>query len=166
MKITTGYNMTEKEDFLGYGKETPYAVLDGFFDTIAEKTLLLAKQKEPFRAKNRMLWQTIAAAASLAALFFIGYQTEFRHDAIESQLIAQDSQLQTNSKAAKEIEISNQINAIKQSKHEIAKVPLAKPAGTAITEAVSDVLADFTDEELQQMAALYKSDPMIGEIEQ
>ena len=60
----------------------------------------------------------------------------------------------------------NQINAIKQSKHEIAKVPLAKPAGTAITEAVSDVLADFTDEELQQMAALYKSDPMIGEIEQ
>ena len=163
MKVTISKNMTEKDDFLGYGKETPYEVPDGFFDTIAEKTLLLAKEKEPFPAKNRMLWQTIAAAASLAALFFIGYQTEFRHDANVSQLIAQDSQLQINSKAAKEIEISNQINAIEHSKQEIAKIPVAKPAGK---EAVSDVLADFTDEELQQMAALYKSDPMIGEIEQ
>ena len=156
-------DMTEKNDFFTCGKETPYEVPDGFFDSIAEKTLLLAKEKERLRGKNRILWQTVAAAASLAALFFIGYQTEFRHEAIVSKLIAQDSQLQTNPKPANEIETSIQITSIEHAKHETAKVPVAKPAGT---EAVSDVLAEFTDEELQQMAALYKSDPIIGEIEQ
>ena len=163
MKEFNSKDMTEKDEFFTYGKETTYEVPDGFFDSIAEKTLLLAKDKERIHLKNRKLWQSFAAAASLAALFFIGYQTEFRHDTNVSQLIAQDSQLQANSQHAIKLETSSQKEVIEHPKQVTEKISIAISSGS---EAISDVLAEFTDEELQQMAALDKSDPIIGEIEQ
>jgi len=162
MKKYNPKDMTELNDFQQYGKENPYQVPDGFFESISEKTLLLAKQRERIHGKNRMLWQSIAAAASLAALFFIGYQTEFRHEGNVSDLVAVDSQLQSKTHQNAGKKAVRHVEAKELAKQEPAKLSDAQPTGS---EAISEVLADFTDDELQQMAALYKSDPFIGESE-
>lgn len=129
--------MTEDHEFQLYGKEIPYKVPGDFFKTISEKTLLLARERDKNRRKNRIIWNTVAVAASVAAIFILSF-------------LIQDDQIKPES-----VQTTLETKEI---------IPVGAPASRmAENELLSDVLADLTDEELQQMTAMIKTDPFTTE---
>lgn len=155
-------NMQENNEFPGNGKKTPYKVLDGFFETISEKTLLKAKQREQSRSKRLVIWRTMAVAASLAAIVFIGYNISNPELKPQSTLIVLDDQpveqqVIKNQEAAKEPKVTEIKKVVTE------KVPENIIADETNAEEISDVLADLSDEELLQLAAMFKTDPFISE---
>jgi hypothetical protein len=143
--------MKENTDFQNIGKNTPYKAPTGFFDTISERTLQKAKQREQNQQKTRRLWRVVSLAASLAALFFLGYFKLELNTRPESQQMIQEI-------------IPSETQSVQQ-----GPVMSAKPTGsetmkvTFEKEAISDVLTDMTDEELSQMAAMFQTDPFTSE---
>lgn len=129
--------MTEDHEFQLYGKEIPYKVPSDFFKTISEKTLLLARERDKNRRKNRIIWNTVAVAASLAAIFILSF-------------LIQDDQIKPES-----VQTTLETKEI---------IPVGAPASRmSENELLSDILADLTDEELQQMTAMIKTDPFTTE---
>lgn len=143
--------MKENNDFQNIGKYTPYKAPAGFFDTISERTLQKAIQREQNQQKIRRRWRVISLAASLAALFFLGYFKLGLNTRSESQQMLQE--------------------IIPSGNQSVQQGPVAsdKPTGsktmkvTFKKEAISDVLADMTDEDLKQMAAMFQTDPFTSE---
>ena len=86
-------NTVEDNEFQKIGKKTPYNTPDGFFEQISEKTLQKAKQREKGRRSNLILWRTVAVAASLAALFLIGYLISDPVLKPESKLVLKEKQM-------------------------------------------------------------------------
>ena len=158
-------NMQENNDFQGIGKKTPYKVPASFFENISEKTLLKAKQREQKRKKSMALWRTMAVAASVVAVFFLG-------TIISDPDIKQETSPMVRDIQSVEQQLIQNEEIVKHSEDiEIKKAIPEKVNGSTIveekdSEKIGDILADLSDEELLQLAAMYKTDPFISESEQ
>ena len=150
--------MKKDIEFQGIVKNMPYKVPEGFFEQISEKTLQNAKLREQNQRRNLTLWKTMAVAASLAAVALIGY---YRYEAgmPEKELIVQENQPQTEQVIEQKREIIKdptvailQKDSLKKSRYEVTSA-----------ENMVDVLAELSDEELMQLAAMFKSDPFLEE---
>lgn len=157
--------MEPTDEFLDFGKKLPYREPPGFFDQLAEKTLQQAKQREQNRKKMVILWRTMAVAASLSALAMLGYFM-FEPEKHELHQIVQEKQ-PVEQQIIQKQEVAKQPEATA----EITRVVPEKEPERIIaegndTEEIGDVLADLSDEELAQLAAMYKTDAFIDESEQ
>lgn len=156
--------MEPADEFRDFGKMLPYREPTGFFDQLSEKTLQQAKLREQNRKKSLVLWRTVAVAASLTALALIGY---FMTDSEkpEIQRIVQEKQ-QVEQTPIVNQEIAKQPEVAEVKKDTPEKLPEKIETKETNAEEIGDVLADLSDEELLQLAAMYKADPFISESEQ
>jgi hypothetical protein len=150
-------NMKQTDDFLKFGKPLPYQEPDGFFDGLSQRTLEIAKQRTRNHNKLKIVWKSMAVAASIAALVFLGFLiqekqpepvvAEIHTQTIETPVV----QEQTESPIQEPTIVSEQ------------KYP-EKEISTALAEEnVNDILAELTDEELLQMAAMFEADLFTNE---
>ncbi|BBE20528.1 hypothetical protein AQPE_4722 [Aquipluma nitroreducens] len=158
-------DMKQLDEFPGIGKKLPFREPVGFFERFSEKTLQQAKLREQNRKRSLVLWRTVAVAASVSALALLGYFM-FETELAESPQIVQEKQpveqpLIKEPEIAKQPEIGTEIK-----KKATEKVPEKFVAEEKDTEEIGDLLADLSDEELLQLAAMYKTDPFMSESEQ
>lgn len=153
--------MNEDIEFQKIGKRTPYQTPVVFFEQISEKTLLKAKQRETYRRKSIMLWRTAAVAASLSALALLGYFV-LEPNRPETKLVVQEKQAVIQPITVQKPEVPEQSIVAEVKK----AVPEKTFAAVEITEKVTDVISEMSDDELLKLAAIYKADPFIGESEQ
>ncbi len=150
--------MKKDTEFQEIGKETPYRVPAGFFEQVSEKTLLKAMQREHDRKRTLALVRSFAVAASLAALVFLGY-LKFGPEKPDINLSVKVEHPETKQPVEQSLEIAKQ--------PALAEIPNAVPEKSISkqeeNEEMSDVLADLSDDDLAQLAAMYKSDPFLGE---
>lgn len=157
--------MKQMNEFPEIGKKLPYREPVDFFEGLSEKTLQQAKLREQNRKRNLILWRTLAVAASISALALLGYFM-YEPELVESPQIVQEKQ-PVEIPSVKEQEIAKQPEIGMEIKKEVTeKVPEKTVAERNDTEEIGDVLADLSDEELQQLAAMYKADPFMSESEQ
>jgi len=155
--------MKVDNEFQKIGKRIPYEVPDGFFEKITEKTLQQAKLRDPKYRKSRILWRTMSVAASLAAALLLGYMILYPDIKSESNQLAIQSQPVGQQLNHKKQETTRQSTVTGINKTGSEQVPENKTTAINQTEGLSAVLADLTDEELQQMATMLKTDPFINE---
>ena len=156
--------MEPTDEFRDFGKKLPYREPTGFFEHLSEKTLQQAKQRERSHRKSLVLWRTVAVAASLSALAILGYFM-FEPEKPELNPIVQvkqpvGQQLIQKQEVIKQPEVAEIKKAIPE---KVSEKIVAKENDS---EEITDVLADLSDEELLQLAAMYKADPFISESEQ
>ena len=153
--------MKEDTEFQGIGKKTPYKVPDGFFERISEKTLRKAKQREQNSRKILIAIRTFAVAASLSAIALLAYFMTGT-EKIEIKQLVQNKQTEVKDTIRQTEAIAKKIT--------IAEVKKEAPAKTTIKETkpeeITDVLSELSDDELLQLAAMYKSDLLIDEAPQ
>lgn len=157
--------MKQPDEFPEIGKKLPYREPAEFFERFSERTLQQAKFREQNRKRSLVLWRTVAVAASVSALALLGYFM-FEPELPESPQIVQEKQtvelpIINKQEITKQPEIGIEIK-----KEDTEKVPEKFVAEEKDTEEIGDVLADLSDEELLQLAAMYKADPFISESEQ
>lgn len=163
--------MKEDIEFQGIGKRTPYKAPEGFFETISEKTLQRAKLRAQHQRKNLSLWRTMAVAASLAAVVMLGYYMSEPEPTPKTAMIEMKKQADIQQSNLPKQEIAK-ISTVPVPKKAIAvkvkeeKVKEKKVSEKNDSEILVDVLADLSDEELSEMDAMYKTDPIIGQSEQ
>jgi len=150
--------MNEDTEFQETGKKTPFKVPTGFFEHISEKTLLKAKQREQNSRKMLIVLRTFAVAASFSAIALLGYFiTETEKPEIKQEVQNKQTEIKDTIQPTKVID--KQIT--------IAEIKKVAPAKAIIKEThpeeVTDVLSEMSDDELLQLAAIYKSDPFIEE---
>jgi hypothetical protein len=117
----------------------------------------MAKQREQNHRKMIITLRTFAVAASLLAFALIGYFTLKP----ETKQIVQVKQTEVMQKIPKKAEINEQITFTETTK--VAPVKTITKATSP--EELTDILADLSDDELLEMAAVYKSDPFIEELQ-
>ena len=153
--------MKEDTEFQGIGKKTPYKVPDGFFERISEKTLRKAKQREQNSRKILIALRPFAVAASLSAIALLAYFMTGT-EKIEIKQLVQNKQTEVKDTIRQTEAIAKKIT--------IAEVKKEAPAKTTIKETkpeeITDVLSELSDDELLQLAAMYKSDLLIDEAPQ
>lgn len=148
--------MKEDIEFQEIGKRTPYQVPEGFFEHIPGKTLQKVKLREQNHRNHWILWKTMAVAASLAAVVMIGFLIS-GPEKTENKMIVQEQQVES------ELAIESAPDSLKE-----LMVPIVKKDSvakmnheSAVQEDITDILSDLSDEELLQLAAIYKADPFI-----
>ena len=155
-------NMNENNEFQEIGKNTPYKVPAGFFEQVSEKTVLKAKQRELRRRRKLVLLRNVSVAASLAAVFLLGYFIPDTDIKVESK-----QTVITNQSAERPIiqntEITKQSTVTEIGKTVPEKVPDRTIAVETNSEEIDDVLADLSDDELLQLAAMFTTDPIVSE---
>lgn len=154
------------DEFKGIGKKLPYKAPDYFFESVALKTLQEAKRRESESRKTIYLWRSVAVAASLAAIGFVGYFMLNNDAKPETQIVVQESKPAVEPIIEPAV-VQPSVDTI-SAKESIKPEKVAPPtvATEEPNENMDELLADLTDEELLQMAALIKSDPFEGEQEQ
>ena len=157
-------NMEPTDEFRDFGKKLPYQEPTGFFEQFSEKTLQLAKRRELSRRKSLVLWQTVAVAASLSALAFIGYFMYEPEKPVNNPIVLEQQPIEQS--PVKNQEIIKQSEVLEMTESVPVKAPEKLIAEKNNAEEVGDVLADLTDEELMQLAAMYQADLFISESEQ
>lgn len=151
--------MKEDIEFQIFGKEIPYKIPPCFFDTISERTLQEAKLRGYKQRKTRRLWLTVSVAASLTAILFLGFYNLIPGIKPMPNLFVQELLPH-----GKHIIHQKWKNAKESTAARTENASLEKAiVKTTETEAINDVLADLTDDELSQMAARFQSDPFIIE---
>jgi len=150
--------MKKDTEFQEIGKKIPYKVPEDFFENISEKMLMEARKREKGHKRKLIVLRTFAVAASLAAVAFLGYlriSSEKPESAQTARIVAPKpvEQPEQNLKTAK---VSDSVEAEKPAPVKPAKE--IKP-----DEKITDVLADMSDDELLQMAAMYKTDTFLNE---
>lgn len=147
--------MNKNTEFEEIGRKSTYKVPDGFFEQVSEKTLRLAKQRGQNHRKIIITLRTIAVAASLSAIVFLSYFM-FKP---ETKQIVQVKQTEVKQETPKAAEINKQIALAETTK----VAPVKTITKATRPEELADILADLSDDELLEMAAVYKSDPFIEE---
>jgi anti-sigma-K factor RskA len=154
--------MDESNEFHEIRKNVPYKIPAGFFEKVSEKTLLKAKQREQLRKNKIMIWRTVAVAASLAAVFFLGYFIPDHDIKLKSNPIVIDN-TSVEQQIIQNREITEQITVTEIGKTDPEKVSEKKNAEETDAEEIDDVLAELSDEELMQLVTMFKTDPFISE---
>jgi len=154
--------MEPTDEFRNFGKKLPYQEPAGFFDQLSEKTLQQAKRREQRRRKTVVLWRTVAVAASLSGLALLGNFMFEPERPVTNQIVQEkhpvEQQIIQKQEIAKQPEIIAEIKK--------ATVPEKVIAVENNAEEIGDVLADLSDDELLQLASMYKADLFISESEQ
>lgn len=158
--------MKEDFEFQRIGKGTAYKVPDGFFDSITYKTLQKAKLREQNHKRNLTLWRTLAVAASLAVLVTVGYLIIGHNAEKQADVIVMEKQPKAQQPIVQQPAIDQKPTVKAPPKALPPKVKEKKAIKEDNTEVLADVLNDLSDEELLELDAMYKTDPMIGESEQ
>ena len=167
MKIIGGYiqqlekkykKMKEDIEFEEIGRKMPYKVPKGFFDKISQKTLLLAKQRECKSKKIVMALRTFTVAASFSALALLSYFMMEKEKPMTTLIVAQKQTVVKDTIRQEDV-IVKQIAISKPKK--VAPVKIV--AKEIHQEEITDVLSELSDDELLQLASVYKSDPFIEE---
>lgn len=145
-------SMNQPDNFPGIGKRLPYREPEDFFDQLPERTLEKARQRTRSKSSLRIVWKAVAVAASVAAVVFLVFLSqnepqvpvvaETKTEAVEPPVIQEEHV------SAVEKEADTPKVAVPQKEQTIASPE----------ENVGDVLADLTDEELLQMAAMFEAD--------
>jgi hypothetical protein len=156
--------MEPTDEFRDFGKKLPYQEPTGFFDQLSEKTLNQAKLREQHRRKAVVLWRTVAVAASLSALALLGYFMFEPERPVNNPIVQEKQSVELQIVPKQEIPEQPEVAEIKKAAPE--KVSEKIVAKENNTEEIADILADLSDEELSQLAAMYKADPFISESEQ
>lgn len=154
------------DEFKGIGKRLPYKAPDDFFEHAALKTLQEAKRRERESRKTIYLLRSVAVAASLAAIGFAGYFMLNRDALPETQIVVQDGKHEVRPAIEKEVVQPSADTLPAKESITPEKVEQQAVAKEEPNENMDELLADLTDEELLQMAALIKSDPFEGVQEQ
>lgn len=156
--------MEEEHDFNKIGKQLPYTTPDGFFDRISEKTLQKAKQEWGRNRIGKVVLKVLITSTTAAAVLLIGFlllkpegSPKITKAASSTEGVAQQAVAQSQLEEVHRMEGVPKMNVVKEVK------TVEEAVGSA--EEVGDVLADLTDEELLQMAAMYRVDPFISEPE-
>ena len=150
--------MKEDTDFQEIGRKTTYKVPEGFFEKVSEKTLLLAKQRERKSRKIVIALRTFAVAASFSALVLLSYFMIEKEKPI-TKLIAVQKQTEVKDTIRQEDQIVKQIVITEKKKVAPEKIV----AKEIFPEEITDVLSELSDDELLQLASVYKSDVFIEE---
>lgn len=145
--------MKDNIEFEKIGRNISYEVPEGFFEKVSQKTLQLIKQRE-LRQKKVFVIRIVAAAASLAILVSITLflsrsgvnsdKKELSEQRIESPQGSERPILENTPNESKK-NLSEKSNAVKPAIHS--------------GEKIDDILSDLSEEDLLQLAALYKADP-------
>lgn len=151
-------------EFRDFGKKLPYQEPTGFFEQLSEKTLQQAKLREQHRIKRLFFLRNMAVAASLSALALLGYFMFEPEKTVESAFVLEKQSVEQQQINNEDLKKQPEVTEIKKPIQEIA--PETSVANENSTEEIGDVLADLSDEELMQLAAMYKADPFISESEQ
>ena len=140
------------------GQKMTYKVPDGFFERVSSDTLIMAQQREQKRKTNRVIWRTMAVAASLLALIYLSY---FRLEPVisDTNLVSFDGKPKLKLKVSPSESVSNPILVAESTELVIHK---RMKSDSPVVE-LSTVLAEMTDEDLQQLATMYKNDLFLGE---
>jgi len=182
--------MNTESEFQEIGKKMPYSVPEGFFDRVTEKTLEEARNREKIHRKTVVLWRTMAVAASIAALFGVGYllftpapgkhteQAFLEGPAINKPEIPESEPAVTshpqpekiiNSQKTADIEsisLSDQSEEINKTQINDAEINEIEPGEVEINEAqINEVLSALSNEELLQLATMYNTDMFLEETE-
>lgn len=154
-------NMKEDMEFQEFGKKLPYKVPEDFFEKVSAKTLLEARKREQNSRQRVIVLRTFAVAASLAAVAFLGYLkfgTEKTQSIQTSEVVAAPLTEQPAAQIADTMRRSQDANENSR----VAEAPITTEKAKS-DENLSDVLADMSDDELIQLAAIYKSDTFLNE---
>jgi len=156
--------MEPTDEFRDFGKKLPYQEPAGFFEQLSEKTLQQAKLREQNRRKSLVLWRTFAVAASLSALAILGYYMLEPEKPVTNQIVQEQQPVEPPQLKNQPIVKQPEVAEIKKVAPEKVLEKIEEKEINA--EDIGDVLADLSDEELVQLAAMYKADPFISESEQ
>jgi hypothetical protein len=161
---TNNNQMEEYNEFRQFGKETPYTTPTGFFETFSEKTLQKAITRKQNSRKIYIRRLIFSAAASIALLVYSGIHFIWKSDSTPAiKLIVQDTLHSVQPIFQANTAMPKERTVIGAKKTSIGKEIMKKIEVPEKAEALKDVLTDLTDEELQQIAAMYKTDPFINE---
>ncbi len=146
------------DEFREIGKKLPYREPVDFFERFSDKALNVARQRKKTRERRIMIWRSVAVAASIAVIVFLGYLIPDGENA-EKVLVVQDNQPDTI--------------VVLEQKQQIAELPVAESVKKSVAEEadsqsktdedMNDILVDLSDEELMQLAAMFKADLFIEE---
>jgi len=156
--------MEPTDEFRDFGKKLPYQEPAGFFEQFSERTLQQAKLREQSRRKSLVLWRTVAVAASLSALAILSYYMFEPEKPVTSQIVQEQQPVEPPQLKNQAIVKQPEVAEIKKVAPEKVLEKIEEKEINA--EDIGDVLADLSDEELVQLAAMYKADPFISESEQ
>lgn len=150
--------MKEDIEFQEIGKRTSYKVPDGFFEQISEKTLRRAKEREQSSRKILIALRTFAVAASLSAIALLAYfMTETEKTEIGQLVQNKQTEVKDTLRQTDVIVRKITVSEIKE------EAPLKTIVIETKPEEIIDVLSELSDDELLQLAAMYKSDLFIAE---
>jgi len=160
----------EEDKFRDIGKVNPYKVPEGFFDKISEETLSKAKYRETRSKRRFKLTRILVLFTSAAAVLIIAFFGPWNIQKPESVSIAFNNEKVINEISEPGVVLTPDTD--KQSeiiiKAENIETPSENIDETIIEESddLNEILADLTDEELQQIDDMYISDPFIEETTQ
>jgi hypothetical protein len=157
-------NMQDYDEFQQIGKEIPFEVPAGFFESFAEKTLKKAISREHIHKKNNLLRLIFSVAASVALLFYLGLHFKQNPAPIPvPNLIAERTKPTNQSVNKLSRETLNPKNIVELNKVIPEKINEKELTTQEKTEVLRDILSDLSDDDLQQMAIRYKTDAFINE---
>jgi hypothetical protein len=137
------------DDFSKFGKRLPYDVPADFFNEFPAKTLELAKvQNRKPRIATIWYWGVAASVLVLVALgFWVSMNSEkvMVTEVKRSEVSVPSGQVQENKPVAFPNETTKPVQ----------KTEMPKPE---IKETLNDILADLSDEDLNQLDAMIKTD--------
>lgn len=153
--------MKEYDDFKQIGKEIPFEVPVGFFESITEKTLKEAITREHIHKRNNLRWLIFSVAASVALFFFLGFH--FLQDSAPVQvpnLIVEQTKPTVTKLGG---DTSNSKSIVEMNKVIPEKLNERELTVQEKTEVLRDILSDLSDEDLDQISVRYKTDAFINE---
>lgn len=160
----------EEDKFSDIGKINPYMVPEGFFDKISEETLSKAKLRETRSKRRSSLTRILVLFTSVAAILIIAIFGPWNFQKPESVSIAFNNEKVNNEISESGVNLTPDTD--KQSeiiiKAENIETPSENIDETIIEESddLNEILADLSDEELQQIEDMYISDPFMEETTQ
>ena len=164
MSTSKHNKMQDSEEFQQIGKEIPYKVPTGFFESFAGKTLQEAISREKIHKRNKTLRLIFSVAASVAILFYLGLHFKQDYAPIKvPNLIVERTKPANKSANQTSRETINHLN-IKNLNKEIPRINNERElSAKEKTEVLRDILSNLSDDDLEQIAIRYKTDAFINE---
>lgn len=157
-------NMNQPDDFPGIGKRLPYHTPDGYFDGLPEQTLEIARQRSHNRNSLKIVWRTIAVAASIAAVVLLVLIVPDR--ATIPQQVVENKSFEIQAQAVHDKPaLAEPAPVVTEKVKEMPETATGNETENPAEneENVNDVLADLSDDELIQLATMMQADPFLEE---